>query len=506
MKTGFFTKKRIIAGAIIIVAVLLCAGGVYSVQLWDKMNHNQMDLFNQTVAPLPTDAETSPPAETATGAQSADPNGTPAPSATISPEDALKAQADSSILKDTLNVLLIGTDFADERVDNDQGKYKGKYFNSDVMIVLAINFKQNKVDMISIPRDSYAMVNNMDGIYKLNFSMSAGGGMNDKGYMNVCKSVQYMLDDKGQIPVNYYIAGSIPSVKELTDMVGGVDFNVAMNFRIDGRAYKKGMQHLTGQGVLDYCRVRKDSGTGYIDGPSGDQYRVQRQRAVLMKVFEKLKDNASWLNVPTYLMKMQGKVSTNLNISQLAAITLWAKDLPMENIKDHSMPGNYNYGIFGLNYELIDQTGRIKLIKDIYGMTVDKEYKYDPNYAKLLWAYMQGDAWIKSTKETLQKDANLKDKRKFIDTVQLAQVNDLIKQVQRKMAGYKSKLYNSSKPNVSAGEVNDLTTQVELLHNPDYSHSKPATYTVVDEMFFNAGYKVNWNSHIYVPEALKMLE
>lgn len=508
MSTGSKTKKRIIATVVILAVILLSAGGVYAAVTWQKIKYDPMSLFNnQTASPKPTEnsptpAKTETAASTTAAEQSSSPASTtaPAPTDTLSPEDVLKGEEDPSILKDTLNVLLIGTDYADERITDPHYARSGKDdFNSDVMIVLAINFKQKKVDMISCQRDTYAYVYNAAGICKLNGSLSRGGGLDDKGYKNVCKSVQYLLDDKGRIPIDYYIAGSIPAVKELTDMVGGVDFNVDINFKIDGRAYKKGPQHLTGQGVLDYSRVRKNSGTGYISGPQGDLARTGRQRAILMAVFEKLKNNADWLNAPSYLMQMQGKVSTNLSVPQLAALTLFAKDLPMKNITTRVMPGvggssHAGDETFGWTFVLIDQSKRVQMIRDIYGINVSPEYKYDKNYAKLLWAYIEGDVWEKAIKDTLTKDANLMDKKKLTDTAQLTQLNDLLTQVQGVMQKYKSKLYDSSKPVVSSDEVTELQTAVYSLHNPSFNSKNPATFTLADEMFFLAGYKIQWTS------------
>ncbi len=473
----FFSRKPILISTIALAAVLLAVGGVALADTWNKINHDQMGLFDQTPAAIETVEPTPPPATstpvpTATASATATPTSTP----TLSPYDLLASQADQSIMKDTLNVLLVGVDYAEERVNNPK-QYVNKDFNSDVMLVLAINFKENKTDMISIPRDSYAKIANLKGIYKLNFALEAGGGMNNDGYMNVCKSVQGVL---GNIPVNYYIAVTMPVVKELTDAVGGVDFDLDIDFSISGREYKKGMQHMDGQGVLDYCRVRKGD---IARSEAGDLNRVNRQKKMLLTVFKKLQQNSTILDVPKLLVSMQGKVTTNMNFQQLAAIAIFGKNLSEQNISMRTMPGSNNFGIFRRNYFIIDQEKRVDLIKEVYGIDVPKQYKYSSGNARLLWAYLQGETWVKTTKSILSKDRKLPTlQRKLIDEELNKQLDEALKSVEAKLKKYK-KLANGTSY-VKSSQAQDLETQVNALHD------------IASKAFKAAGYKANWTVNV----------
>jgi LCP family protein required for cell wall assembly len=497
MKSKFFTKKRIAIGVVVFVVVLLAVGGIVVAQMLDKIN-NPMDLFNppattiaatETPTIAPTLVEASP-----TPLQTIAPTPVPTPTPTLSPYDLLNSQADQALMKDTLNILLVGVDYADERINNPK-HYVGKYFNSDVMLCLAINFKKNKVDMISVPRDSYAKIANITGIYKLNFALTAGGkfnenASNDKSFMNVCKSVQGVLGGDKIPPINYYIGVTMPVVKKLTDAIGGVDYNVDVAFTIDGRSYKKGMQHMTGQGVLDYCRVRK----GALSAQPGDLNRVNRQKKILVAVFKKLQTSASILDVPRILTSLKGEVYTNMNFSQLAALAVFGKKLPENNITMRTLTGVYAYMIFNKNYLLIDQTKRVALIKEVYGVTVPPLYKYAPGYARLLWAYMQGEAWLRDINNVLIKDAKLKDKKKLIDPVKNAELTASINATRTMMNKYKSKVYKSTKPVAYSSEYTALSKQAA------------ATKALAQSMFAAAGYKVNWFVDPYKPGQLRMKE
>ncbi len=489
MKRIVFTKKRLIIAAVVIAALLLTAGGVYCAQTWSKITGNQMDLFNQTLSPV-TATDTAEVPSTADDCQVTAATGpataaaTPEPTLTPDPYTDLANQADQSIMKVTLNVLLIGVDYAEERVNNKK-EYVGKDFNSDVMMVLALNFKQNKVNMISIPRDSYAKIDNIDGIYKLNFALEAGGGIGEKGFMNVCKSVQRVL---GDIPVNYYVAVTMPVMKELTNAIGGVDFDVDIAFKIDSRSYQKGMQHMDGQAVLDYCRVRK----GEISAQPGDLNRVNRQKKMLLAVFSKLKSTSGILDVPKILASMQGKVFTNMNFSQLASLAVFGAKLPEENIAMQTMSGYYA-NVFNRGYVLINPEKRAKLIKDVYGVNVKPMYRYTPTFARFLWAYMQGSSWVNTINSTIAKDNKLNDKKKLTDPALNEQLAQSVAATKALLDQYKTKV-NSKKPTVTEKQYKELDLQVQQMK------------TLAQTIFNNAGCKANWSVAVYKKGQLAMKE
>ena len=234
---------------------------------------------SQPILVVPTDEATPDPGTPEPGATS-----TPEPTPTQDPYEVLIEQADKSMMKDIVNILLVGVDYSDERGTTEWKKQGGKSeWHSDVMIVLAINFAENRADLISLPRDTYAKIPDVKGIYKLNASLNCGGGLyNDDGTFNpgglnkVCEAAEWML---GGIPVDYYYAVTMTSLKELVDLLGGLEYDMDINFKIQGRSYEKGLQHIDGQAFLDYCRIRKNGANAYIPaGQEGDAKRVERQK------------------------------------------------------------------------------------------------------------------------------------------------------------------------------------------------------------------------------------
>lgn len=486
MKQKILNKKTILIGSIALVTVLLAVGGLALASTLDKIKNDPQALFDQT--PVPTGPPVQPsatPAPSDTGEPGASETPGPAQTEPADPYGELSSQADTSITaQDTLNVLLIGVDWEEDRA-NKVGFANKEYFNSDVMLLLAINFKKNKVDMISFPRDSHARIHNMEGIYKMNFALSAGGGLNDNGFMNVCKTVQDQLG--GSIPVNYYIAVTMPSVKRLVDDIGGVYYNVDINYKIGNRPdVKKGWQQMDGQMVLDYCRVRKSEGTGYISAQPGDLNRVNRQKKMLVAIFDKLKNETSLAQVPSLLLDAKNGSYTNMNLSQLAALALFGKDLPQENITMRTMTGS-TANIFNYGFVLIDQKKRVQLIKDVFGVSVAPQYKYDPAYARLLWAYMQGQTWSDTITHILIKDKGLAEP-KIIDP-DLSELKASVTKTNEMLSKYRS-LIKATKPVVKTAEYTELQNQVKAMQ------------ALAKKIFDTTGYKnVSW--FVNVPQILK---
>jgi len=325
-----------------------------------------------------------------------DPNGTsatpdlavPTPTPTLDPYEVISAQADTSMMQNIVNVLLIGVDYAEER-ETWNGKHE---YHSDVMMVMAINFDTNRVDLISLPRDTYANIPGIRGIYKLNASINCGGGFEapgGAGFLKTCEAASWML---GGIPVNYYYAVTMPAVKQLVDAIGGVDYNMDISYTMMGRTYKQGPTHLNGQGVLDYLRVRKKVSSG------GDLNRVNRQKEMLISIFDSMQKQNLILKVPDIISSFQGQLFTNCTLGQTAALTKFAYSLDKNNIGMYTMGGTGPTNIFNWNFVLTDQTNRVKIIKDIYGIDVPRELEYTADYARYRWADMIASQYLDTTR------------------------------------------------------------------------------------------------------------
>ena len=338
---------------------------------------------------LPTSAAEPSPVPTAT----AEAVITPIPTADAYEE--LAKVADTGMMSGIVNILFIGVDYEAARIDKSWTGKGGNSFHSDVMLVCAVNFNENRVDLISLPRDTYASIPGVKGVYKLNAALNCGtDGTNyglfcehGEGFEKVCEAAEWML---GGIDVNYYYAVTMESVKQIVDIVGGVWYNLEGDFDNGGRYYKAGFQYMDGQACLDYMRVRKP---GHGNLPDGDSNRVNRQKSMMVTIFKKMKEENMVLKVPELLSAFDGALFTNCTPAQTAALALFGYKLDPENIGAYSMGGNTKT-LFHWNFVFTNQSDRVKMIKKVYGVDVSTHPKYTEAYGRYTWCKMLQDQYM----------------------------------------------------------------------------------------------------------------
>ncbi len=390
-KKRFTRKKKILllalAGAF---TLLLGAGATYVYNL----RYNPGSFFQSGSAPS---ASSTPVTQSIFGPE-ATPTPTPAATDELSPYEKLVQQADPSLaaMGGILNVAVIGVDYAAERET-----WSGKHdYHADVIMIIAINFNENRVDLLSIPRDTYAKIPGVKGIYKINASINCGGGLEAEGgagFLKVCETASWEL---GGIPINYYYAVTMPAVKSLVDAFGGVDYDLELSFKMAGRSYKQGQQHMNGQAVLDYLRVRKN-----VD-ESGDLNRVNRQKQMMIALFRQMQQNNLIVKIPDIIGAFEGQLFTNCTLAQTAALASFAYNLDSENIGMHSISGRMN-SIFNWNFVLTDQSKRVSIIKEVYGIDVNKELQYTSDYASYRWQSMLAEQYLRTCKNLKSFTANV---------------------------------------------------------------------------------------------------
>lgn len=381
------TKFAILASvAVVVIAIGVVAGLYLNGIINDQGSAFTPSELETTLAPVQTELEFNTPAPQDSSVPE-QPPATEIPTATptIDPFITLQEQADTSMMKNIVNVLVIGVD-GDEYRSSSEWKGK-KEWHSDVMLVLAVNFDEMRVDMISLPRDTYAEIPGVKGIYKLNASLNCGGGyskedgsINHAGFEKVCEAAEWML---GGIDVDYYYAVNMDTVKALVDAVGGIDYDIEGYYDIGGRYYEPGMQHLDGQGVLDYMRVRK-KGAGKITISLSDANRVNRQKSMLTALFKKMKNENLITSIPALVQSFEGRLITNCSLAQTAALATFAYQLNPDNIGMHSMGGS-GATLFHWNFTFTDQSARVKLIQQVYGVKVSGRTHYTKAYATYRW-------------------------------------------------------------------------------------------------------------------------
>ena len=97
-----------------------------------------------------------------------------------------------------VNIMLFGID-----AHEDGGSTSGTVPHTDVNMVIAVNFDEKRVDLISLPRDTFTTVPGVNGFYKLNGVFNVGGGLENTegGFELACYELKCSDKDGNSVTV-----------------------------------------------------------------------------------------------------------------------------------------------------------------------------------------------------------------------------------------------------------------------------------------------------------------
>lgn len=214
---------------------------------------------------------------------------------------------------------------------------------ADVIMVAKYDVPNQKVGIVSIPRDTLVDPNDIATFPKINSSY--------KGDVTDIKSI---IADMLGIPIDFYITIDIEGFVKLIDSIGGIDFNVPVHMSYDDPAqnlsihYEPGLQHLTGQQALEVCRLRYNQ-DGTLAYPDYDVGRTNTQRALLMSVAKKVLAHPE--EIPSYISIWKDYVDTDLTISNILWFVEAATHFEFtDSVKSIALPGDGNVTCNGVRY------------------------------------------------------------------------------------------------------------------------------------------------------------
>lgn len=236
---------------------------------------------------------------------------------------------------------------------------------TDSIMLASFNKDTKKIDVISIPRDTYVHRKN----HNRGEERKINSIYNDHGIEGVKKTVSYILDN---IPIHHHIILDYKGVKDIIDLVGGVEVDVPQNMKYEDHTanpplyidLKKGKQVLDGKRALDFIRWRKDNrNRGYTNG---DLDRIKAQQQVIKSLTTKVKDNL--LNV---IIKGIKYVETDINLFEAMGYGRNAIGIGEENINFLTLPGKsdlrfYNRQLF--SYFIYNKNEVTKMLEEIYNV------------------------------------------------------------------------------------------------------------------------------------------
>ena len=214
---------------------------------------------------------------------------------------------------------------------------------SDVMILARYNKENDKVSMISIPRDTRVDISNY-GYDKINSATAR-----KEGIPLAMETVSNLLD----LPVHYYVELTFEGMEKVVDIIGGVKINVARDMKYTDPTQnlyidiKKGEQILDGKNSLDFVRYR----SGYIDQDLG---RIKAQQDFIKAFIDQITAPKMLPKALNILNEMSKNVKTNMGEKEIAYYAYKLKDLKQDNIKMHTIPGDSRY-INNISFFIYDE-------------------------------------------------------------------------------------------------------------------------------------------------------
>lgn len=204
-----------------------------------------------------------------------------------------------------INFLLLGLDNGGIEPDCEQVEKR-----SDVLLLLQYNPLKNKVNLVSIPRDTWITLKGKKD--RINGAYAIGGA----GYS--ISAVEELLGLK----INYYISMDLEGFKNIVEGIGGVNITIPRNMNYDNElenlhvSFKKGEELcLKGESSEAFIKWRKnDDGTGFAVEELG---RISNQQLLIKAFWEKLNSPAVILKLPNTIKTSIQHITTNLDAKTL---------------------------------------------------------------------------------------------------------------------------------------------------------------------------------------------
>lgn len=279
------------------------------------------------------------------------------------PEFNVDSNIDNRFDGDLFNIAFLGFD----KSSSEQSHFLPR---PDTIVIAAIDFKSNKVSLVSIPRDSYVKIYGTEIFDKINHSYMYGYQSADinedphkKGIEVVLLTIEEFLSG---VPINGYITTDMDGVVAITDSIGGVDFDVEQEVRSDfgqGRILvEKGQQNLDGKLLLQYVKNR-----AFQQG--GDHGRNERQQKILIALFKKLKEKGVFKNLLSHYESLNAHVDTNLKTEQIAALGFLGLRLNPDKIETYVFNGSgklSDYNGKQIYFLYVDEDGKNSIIEKVF--------------------------------------------------------------------------------------------------------------------------------------------
>jgi LCP family protein required for cell wall assembly len=203
---------------------------------------------------------------------------------------------------------------------------------ADTIIVARVDPAQQKVWMISIPRDTRVEIPG-HGVDKVNAANYYGGPS------LTVETIEQFLG----IPINHYMQLNFDGFQEVVDALGGIWIDV--DVEIDDRKAAShspgarakhidpGYQLLDGEHALTYVRSR--------DFPDADFTRMKHQQAFFKALAEQSTKIDNVLKIPSMVSRIAKHMSTDMSVKKLASLAMGLRGIGGDAVQTATVLGQW---------------------------------------------------------------------------------------------------------------------------------------------------------------------
>lgn len=233
---------------------------------------------------------------------------------------------------------------------------------TDTILFVSVNSKSNKVNVISIPRDTYYPTEGRNGLGQKKIN-AVYGFKEIGGAEGVVNTVSKLLGTK----IDYYVTLDYDGVADIVDLIGGVEVDVPMRMKYDDPYskpplhidFQPGLQTIEGKDAMAYLRFRKSNDNSYS---GGDIKRMERQQDFMKSASKKLIS----VKLPYIAFRGMQYVETDMPLQKSVLLAISMIGTGEEDITLMTLPEDYvGTGNDGLSYFYHDKDATKTLIENI---------------------------------------------------------------------------------------------------------------------------------------------
>ncbi len=265
------------------------------------------------------------------------------------------APDDSAITGRPWNILLLGSD--------DDTKYSYPALLTQVMMLVHVDPDNNRVSMVSIPRDSWVYVPENGGMHKIDQAFLLGAEQHSS-FDDGVRLARLTVEQDYGITIDRYAWVGLSGFASVIDTLGGVDIDVTHPivddvypddtranpndpYAVERLYIAPGPHHLNGLQALEYVRSRHADLVGDIG-------RTNRQQEILEALKKKLTVPNIISHFQQLITDLSGKIYTDLSAQEMLAFANFGRTLTSSAIHRVTLgpgSGNQDYGNFATVYD-----------------------------------------------------------------------------------------------------------------------------------------------------------